>query len=320
MTDKRFDVLVVGYAGYDLAIGPVPADIMQLDTGTAPQRIITVGGDGANAATCFARIGLETAIVTAVGQDMFAETVREHFCKNGVHTDFIRTLSNVPTNFTLILIGEDGERHCLIRRGCAEHMTPDMIDDDMLSCARHLHYASYFPMTRLDPHAGKLFARAHALGLTTSMDAVTYRGDGDPLAILSDVLQHTDIFLPSYDDAVLIFGTRDLIRMKQIMSRFPLKLFGVKCGAKGLFLTDFSHDVQVEPMARGPVIDTTGAGDSCAAGCAAAFLRGGDVTACAAIASACAAYVVQSMGATTGCRDYASLAELARSFGYSVPE
>ena len=320
MKDKRLDVLVVGYAGYDLAIGPVPADIMQLDTGTAPQRIITVGGDGANAATCFSRMGLQTAIVTAVGDDMFAATVHEHFQKNGVHTDFIRTLADIPTNFTLILIGEDGERHCLIRRGCAEHMTPDMITDEMLSCSRHLHYASYFPMTRLDPHAGTLFARAHALGLTTSMDAVTYHGNDDPLVLLADALQHTDIFLPSYDDAVLICGTSDLLQMKQIMSRFPLKLFGVKCGAKGLFLTDFSHDIQMEPMARGPVVDTTGAGDSCAAGCAAAFLRGGDVTACAAIASASAAYVVQSMGATTGCRDYGALAALARSFGYDVPD
>ena len=56
-----------------------------------------------------------------------------------------------------------------------------------------------------------------------------------------------------------------------------------------------------------------------AAGFAAAYLRGGDLAACAAIASANAAFVVQYFGATTGCRPYEDVAALAKSFGYDVP-
>ena len=36
--EKEFDVLVVGYAGYDLAVAPVPNNIMEVDTGTAPEK------------------------------------------------------------------------------------------------------------------------------------------------------------------------------------------------------------------------------------------------------------------------------------------
>ena len=79
--EKRFDVLVVGYSGYDLAIGPVPQNIMDVDSGIAPNRIITVGGDGINAATSFAHLGCKTAIATVVGRDMFAKTVLQHFAE-----------------------------------------------------------------------------------------------------------------------------------------------------------------------------------------------------------------------------------------------
>lgn len=316
---KDLDVLVVGYAGYDLAVSPVPQNIMQVDTGTAPNKVVTVGGDGINAATSFARLGFRTALAAAIGKDLFAKTVRDHLAKNGIAQDYMAALDDIATDFTLLLVGEDGERHCLIKRECALQLTLAMIPDEALQRARHVHYASFFPMKKLDPDAHRLFARAHELGLTTSMDAVTYRGNGDPFDLLGPVLEHTDIFMPSFEDAARICGTKDLAQMKKIMSRYPLRFFGVKCGADGLFLTDFTRDVHIPPLCRGQVVDTTGAGDSCAAACAAAFLKGGDLEGCAAIASANAAFVVQSLGATTGCRPYAEVAQLAKSFGYNVP-
>ena len=118
--EKKFDVLVVGYSGYDLAIGPVPSNIMDIDSGTAPNRIITVGGDGINAATSFAHLGCKTAIATAVGRDMFAKTVLDHLEEHGIARDFVTEIEDIPTALTLLLIGEDGERHCLIQGAVKE--------------------------------------------------------------------------------------------------------------------------------------------------------------------------------------------------------
>ena len=316
--EKRFDVIVAGYAGYDLAVSPVPQNIMDVDTGTAPQRIITVGGDGINAATSFASLGCKTALCSAVGRDMFAKTVRNHLKEHNIDARYVFDV-DAPTTFTLILVGEDGERHCLIRRGATESICRDMVPAEAIENARHLHYASFFPMTRLDPEAHLLLRQAKEAGLSTSMDAVTYHGDKDPLELLAPSLPYVDIFMPSFGDAALIFKTRDFAEMKRQMSRFGTKFFCVKCGANGLLATDFTRDVHIPAMCRGAVVDTTGAGDSCAAGFAAAYLRGGDLAACAAIASANAAFVVQSFGATTGCRPYEDVAALAKSFGYDVP-
>lgn len=316
--EKRFDVLVVGYSGYDLAIGSVPQNIMDIDAGTAPDRIITVGGDGINAATSFARMGCKTAIATVIGRDMFAKTVMQHFIDNGIATDYVTELSDTPTALTLLLIGADGERHCLIRDGTRTKLTPAMIPDEALQQSRHVHYASFYPMVKMDKCAEAFFRRAKALGLTTSMDAVTPRGD-DPMRYLGPALKYIDIFMPSFDDAALLFGTTDLQEMKRIAQPYGMKYFGVKLGAKGLFMTDFSRDVIVPAMCKGNVVDTTGAGDSCAAGAAVALIKGGDLEACAAIGSANAAHIIQSFGATTGCTSYENVAALAKEFGYDVP-
>lgn len=316
--EKKFDVLVVGYSGYDLAIGPVPSNIMDIDSGTAPNRIITVGGDGINAATSFAHLGCKTAIATAVGRDMFAKTVLDHLEEHGIARDFVTEIEDIPTALTLLLIGEDGERHCLIRDGCRRELTPDMIPDEALQMSRHVHYASFYPMYKLDPYAKDLFRRAKELGLTVSMDAVTPRGE-DFMEHLGPALAYVDIFMPSFDDAVMMFGTSDLEEMKKKAQPYGMKYFGVKLGAKGLFMTDFERDVLVPPMNKGNVVDTTGAGDSCAAGAAVGLLRGGDMEACAAVGCANAAFIIQSFGATTGCTSYENVANLAKEFGYDVP-
>ena len=135
--EKRFDVIVAGYAGYDLAVSPVPQNIMDVDTGTAPQRIITVGGDGINAATSFASLGCKTALCSAVGRDMFAKTVRNHLKEHSIDARYVFDV-DAPTTFTLILVGEDGERHCLIRRGATESICRDMVPAEAIENARHL--------------------------------------------------------------------------------------------------------------------------------------------------------------------------------------
>ncbi len=316
--EKRFDVLVVGYSGYDLAIGPVPQNIMDMDSGIAPNRIITVGGDGINAATSFAHLGCKTAIATVVGRDMFAKTVMQHFADHGIATDYVTELADTPTALTLLLIGEDGERHCLIRDGARTKLEPWMIPDEALQQSRHVHYASFYPMVEMDRGAEAFFRRAKELGLSTSMDAVTPRGE-DHMRYLGPTLKYIDVFMPSFDDAVKMFGTDDLQEMKAKAQPYGMKFFGVKLGAKGLFMTDFERDVFVPTMCKGTVVDTTGAGDSCAAGAAVAFLKGGDIEACAAAGCANAAHIIQSFGATTGCTTYENVAALAKEFGYDIP-
>jgi len=318
--EKRFDVLVVGYSGYDLAIGPVPQNIMDIDSGTAPNRIITVGGDGINAATSFAHLGCKTAIATVVGKDMFAKTVMQHFADHNIATDYVTELEDTPTALTLLLIGEeDGERHCLIRDGARTKLEPSMIPEEALLQSRHVHYASFYPMTEMDKGAEEFFRHAKELGLTISMDAVTPRKGKDPLEYLGPALKYVDLFIPSFEDALLIFGTEDLQEMKRKAQELGVKYFGVKCGAKGVFMTDYTRDVMVPTMCKGKVVDTTGAGDSCVAGAAVAFTKGGDFEACAAAGCANAAHIIQSFGATTGCTSYENIANLAKEFGYQLP-
>ncbi len=296
---KKYDILTVGYAGYDLAISGVPQNAMELDSTGVGGRIITVGGDGINAATSFARLGYKTAIATAVGDDELRDTVLKHLRANGISEEYVSVLIGAETTFTLLLIGENGERHCLIRQGCRPLIAPDMIPDDALNNARHLHYASFYPMVKLDPHAPELLRKAKEAGMTTSMDAVRYEGS-DAFDYIFPALHYVDLFIPGIAEAEMIFATRDFQKMKKILKPTGMKYFGIKCGADGLYLTDFKKDYHIPTYCKGTPVDTTGAGDALVSGCAAAMVEGFDTEKIGRFGSANAAFAIESFGATTG--------------------
>ena len=114
---------------------------------------------------------------------------------------------------------------------------------------------------------------------------------------IEGALQNTDLFIPSYQEAVHYAGSGDLPAIRDHFARFPLKVFGVKLGASGVYLTDFSREIRLPSLYEGRPVDTTGAGDAFFAGFLAAYLKGCSLRECGLIGSAQAASVMRSIGA-----------------------
>ncbi len=70
----------------------------------------------------------------------------------------------------------------------------------------HLHVASYFLQTALQPGLPDLFRRAHGLGLTTSLD--TNWDPDEKWKGVHELLPLTDVFLPNENEAIAISGSR----------------------------------------------------------------------------------------------------------------
>ena len=87
--------------------------------------VIPAVGNAANAAISAARLGLNTAIVTNLGQDRDGEDCMAEFKKNKVRTDFVKINPGHKTNYHYVL-WYGAERTILIKHENYEYSLPDV--------------------------------------------------------------------------------------------------------------------------------------------------------------------------------------------------
>jgi len=117
------------------------------------------------------------------------------------------------------------------------------------------------------------------------------------------MLFETDIFVPSYDEAVMITGEKDLSKMRSAFSQYGIKYLVIKLGEKGCYITDFSNE-QIIPAFKFSAIDTTGAGDAFVGGLLFGLSTGWSLESAAVFANATAGFNVTKVGATGGVPDF----------------
>ncbi len=265
-------VLVAGDANLDL--------ILRGDTvprfGQAEQLLsgadLVLGSSAGIAAAGLARLGVPTALVARVGDDVFGARTSELLAAAGVDVSEVRAVDE-PTGLSVILSATD-DRAILTLTGALATLT----GDDVLAAAdgaTHVHVASFFLLPALAADLPRVLATLRSRGVTTSLDT-----NWDPAERWSGVeecLPHVDVLLPNATEAVALaksFGdapadTEHAARL--LARRGPIVV--VKDGARG-GLAVSGDEVVRAPGLTLDVVDTTGAGDSFDAGFLASWLSG----------------------------------------------
>ncbi|MBQ6489223.1 MAG: carbohydrate kinase family protein [Solobacterium sp.] len=298
MDHRKFDVVCAGIATWDTLFTGVDRDLMSIDGILSKGYYASSGGDAVNAAVSMSRLGLRTAVCASMGEDTCADLVIGELQKARVDCSYLHQSPDVHTASPVILVDPEGERHIIRVPDNGNHFfTQEMVSDELLENARHLHVASANVLKRLDGKPlGILFERAHRLGLTTSMDA-SYDRDGKWMKNIEDALHNCDIFIPSMQEASCYAGSTDPDEICAFFSQFPLKIFGIKLGEKGVMVTDFIQTWSMPTLYRKKPVDTTGAGDAFLAGFVSAWLKGYDIPSSAAVGSAQSYSVLSAIGA-----------------------
>lgn len=264
--ERPFAILVAGELNPDaIVVGPdLTPEFGQVET-LAEDGTLTIGSSGAIFACGAARLGLATAYVGVVGDDAGGRFVLAELEWRGVDTGACRVEEGRPTGLTVVISrGED--RAILTAVGAMDALDAADVTDDLLAGAEHLHVTSPALQPRLRAGLPDLFARARAAGLTTSLDP-GWDPAGEWDAALGDALAATDVFLPNAAEAARIAGADDPEEaLAALAARVPTVV--VKLGAEGAIAAQGEERARATAPATNPV-DTTGAGDSFAAG----FLR-----------------------------------------------
>lgn len=257
------------------------------------------GSSTGNCACACASLGLNVAIFSRLGKDRFGEIVRGALEKYHLDMRFVDISENYRTGATVCLSSEKDRAMVTYNGDTIDCIRAEEIPLDTAS-ARHLHVGSFYLQNRIRPGLAAAFARAHALGMTTSLDA-GWNETGNWHDYLDEVLPHTDFFFPNESEAAAITGETDPAAAAARLAAYGCNV-ALKCGAEGsLFCRKNTDNVRHFPGYPSIVRDTTGAGDSFNAGFLYGFLRNWKIDDCMKLGNAVGALSVQRSGGSESC-------------------
>ncbi len=313
--EKQWDCVVSGSCVVDVLVRPVELD-QPVGTGQLVQTdplVLTTGGIVSNAGITLSRLGARVAAMTYVGEDPWAQIIRDTYQSEGIDTKHLLTHAQSPTSTTAVLINPQGERSFLHAVGAPKQLDKSTFLDRLAFFASsRVMLLGYYPLLpKLLDDLPEVFAAIRRTGCLTALDAA---GDGGSLGPLERCLPHLDYYVPSLAEARHQTGESD---PQKILDAYRMAgsagLVGVKLGEHGALLSprlkEFVEIPAVQPPAA--IVDTTGAGDCFFGGLLAGVLRGLEIADAGRLAAAAGACCITGLGATTAMRDYAALARLA---------
>jgi sugar/nucleoside kinase (ribokinase family) len=291
----KFDVLVAGEINPDLILtGDVAPEFDQVEK-LVDSAVLTIGSSSAIFACGAARLGLRVAFIGVCGEDVFGRFMLDEMQKRNVDIGNVIVRPGGSTGLSVIL-ARGADRAILTHPGLISALRASDIPDSLLRQARHLHAASYFLQTALQPGLPNLFRRARSLGLTTSLDP-NYDPSGQWLGF-DELLPVTNVFLPNEREAVSLSGEPDIdLAADRLKAR--AEALAIKMGAEGALGIDQNQKVRAASIPV-HVVDTVGAGDSFDAGFLFGRLNGWSLEKSLRLACVCGALSTQEAGGVNG--------------------
>lgn len=267
---------------------------------------LIMGGNGANAAACLARVGVSAAVIGRIGGDFFGQFVRRELEAAGIDTRLMYTDPTAKTAATVAAIDPEGRRRCAHTPGATANFTAadfawGAIEQNLTLRQSNepvfLHFGSFFLMPGFDgPSTASVLQQAHRRGLQTTLD-VCWDASGRWATDLLPCLPYCDFIFPNEAEARAITGRRQPEEMVQWFLDHGVKTAVVKLGPEGCLVKSAAEEVRV-PGFVVDVVDATGAGDAFAGGFLAAQVWQWDLERTARFACALAAISVTDFGVT----------------------
>jgi len=261
------------------------------------------GGGAVNTAVSFSRMGFDALIITAVGQDDYAQAIRADLMQNKVDVSAIKVVSNDMTGVSFIIPFPGGERTVMLYRGANRHLTPADIPDHLLSGRAHIHISSLAGQSsQMLPHVAQ---KAHQAGLTISINPGTSQVCRSIDSIIESLPYVSTLIVNSFEAGVLakallakgaitldsalpkeyehydhrLFKPLEqdgqqwsIYSMLRALSLLGISTLVITDGAHGVYLAH-NNEILFHPSIACTVVSTLGAGDAFASAFVASRLR-----------------------------------------------
>jgi sugar/nucleoside kinase (ribokinase family) len=271
---------VIGNVQMDVLASPVTA--MPLPGGDDILDSIAVRPAGAagNVSLALAALGVPHRLFGAVGDDQAGMWVADELRRLGLGDD-LQVVKGQDTGISIALEAPDRERAFLTAHGVLNHYSDEDVPLDAVD-AELVLLTGYFSMPGLrGTGTRRLLERARARAATTVFDTgwdpENWTGHG--IEEILSLLPLVDVFMPNEPEAAALAGTADMTEAAGFLRQHCPGWVVVKRGEKGVLAVGPNDETVTLAAPQVLAVDTTGAGDSLAAGMLAEMCDGADVPA-----------------------------------------
>jgi ribokinase len=250
------------------------------------------GGKGLNQAVAAARLGTPSAMVGAVGNDAFANSLRSFLADNDVDSSGVKEVDGPATGVALIQVA-GRENSITVASGANMHFKPTMIRH---APRRDEVWVAQFETPLAATEA--VLRRARAAGARTVLNLAPFTRHPARMLKSVDVAVLNEIELAQATSAKLTSTSslRSIVACCELLCAKGARAVIATLGARGAVVVTAEGATPV-PAFKAKVVDTTGAGDCFVGAMAARMAAGATPVEAARFASAAAACSVERLGA-----------------------
>ena len=244
---------------------------------TAGRISTSSGGSAGNVAAWLTRTDARSTIVSHVGDDPAGAAIVAEFDALGVaHGNLV--IPGETSGVVVVLVDSSGERTMFPDKGANSRLTiADLPDLSAFQAVYISGYALLNPLAR--DSVLEMVAKIKADGIPIYFDPASVGSMKD----VTDKELHTwfslmDVLLLNEEESIYLTGSVDIERALDYLLDFS-QVVVIKRGSAGAIAKVRGFDSISLPAVATTVVDTTGAGDSFAAGFIASFSKNRDLTA-----------------------------------------
>lgn len=218
--------------------------------------VINAVGNAANAAVSASRLGLNSALVTNIGDDKEGQDCLDSLKKDGVITDFVKINKGIKTNYHYVLLYEV-DRTILIKHEKYEYKLGDIGEPKWLYFSSVAESAYPF-----HDEVADYLEKHESIKLAFQPGKNEIKLGKEKMAKL---YKRADIFFCNVEEAEVILGkeTKDVLELSKGITELGPKIVSISDGPNGAYLyvdNELWHLPIFPDIA--PPVDRTGAGDA----------------------------------------------------------
>ena len=285
------DVLAIGAANTDYfyKVKKLPSLDEEVNAVSVDRGL---GGSAANFAVGCQKLGLKAGFLGCVGRDSEGNELMGEFREFGVDTSAVKRTDS-RTGCFVAITDQRGNKLMTAFPGSSNLLSEEMVDKKKISGTKLLHITSLS-----SENAFKALVRAKELALQNNVLVSI-----DPGYILAErklyglrgLIDGIDFFFPNKAELKKITGSKTVEGACDILEPLVGTMV-VTLGSMGCLVSKAGERFMVETN-QVKAVDSTGAGDSFAAGFIYGVLKGRPVSECAELGNIAASLCIQSVGA-----------------------